>query len=72
MESLHTLPSLNSDCENNLDVNVDILSSPLLPLSLSMPPVSFLVSPLLFERDLSPLSDVSDAIVDVPGVTQHG
>ena len=76
VESPHTLPSLSSDRESSLDVDVDTPSSPLpssspplSPMSFSVSIISRSVSPLLFERDSSPLSEVSDeddAIMDVP------
>ena len=77
VESPHTLPSLSSDRESSSDVDVDAPSSPLPPSSPSLSPVSFSVSivsrsvsPLLFARDSSPLSEVpdgEDAIMEVPG-----
>jgi len=76
VESPHTLPSLSSDRESSLDVDIDTPSSPLPPSSPPLSPMSFSVSiisrsvsPLLFERDSSPLSEVpddEDAIMDVP------
>ena len=76
VESPHTLPSLSSDRESSLDVDVDTPSSPLPPSSPPMSPMSFSVSivsrsvsPLLFGRDSSPLSEVpddEDAVMDVP------
>ena len=80
VESPHTLPSLSSDRESSPDVDIDAPSSPLPPSSPPLSPVSFSVSimsrsvsPLLFARDSSPLSEVpddEDAIMEIPGFVE--
>jgi len=80
VESPHTLPSLSSDRESSLDVDIDAPSSPLPPSSPPLSPVSFSVSivsrsvsPILFARDSSPLSEApedDDAIMNVPGFVE--
>ncbi|KIM45580.1 hypothetical protein M413DRAFT_24753 [Hebeloma cylindrosporum] len=78
VESPHTVPSLSSDRESSFDADVDTPSSPLPPSSPPLSPMGFSVSivsrsvsPLFFERDSSPLSEVpddEDATMDVPGL----